>query len=376
MLLKNAVYLDRDGTFKEGDILVRDGLIKSIGKGIEGDDEQIDLNGKRVIPGLIDVHFHGAVGYDVMDATPEQILEIADFLAKEGTTSFLPTTITAGIEDIESALANIREAASRQRSGSSIEGVHIEGPYLNELYKGCHDTTKMKRADIAEYEKFRAIAGDLKFHVTLAPEIEGSLDFIRYVRGKNDTVAIGHTNANYDEVCNALLAGAAGFTHLFNGMRGIHHREPGTAGTALLSDAYVELICDGVHVDRHMVDMVYRLKGKDRIVLVTDAMLATGLGDGEYMFGGSKVIVKNGIARNEDGGLASSTLTLYRAVRNMTEFTAATFEEAVQMASINPARFIGIDHITGSIEEGKRADLVILNGDDTIDCVYVKGIRA
>ena len=260
--------------FEKADILIDGESIKSIESKIEPIENCIifDLKGHKIIPGLIDIHIHGALGYDVMMSSPSQIIKIAEHLAQEGTTSFFPTTITAEIGEIYNAIGNINKAAVINESGASIEGVHIEGPYLNPKQKGCHDITKMKAPSIDEYLKFKSRAGDLKLHMTVAPELTDSIEFIDFVSKDSSTISIGHSDASSDIIKEALDHGAKIFTHLFNGMRGIHHREPGAAGAALLSDAYVELICDGIHVHPDIIKLIHKIKGKDKIVLVSDAM--------------------------------------------------------------------------------------------------------
>lgn len=377
ILLKGGYYLSGDGNFKRADILIEGEKIISIQDKIEQKDGFITWNfkGCRLIPGFIDIHMHGALGYDVMVSSPSQIIEIAEHLAREGTTSFFPTTITANTDEVFEAIVNIKRAATSNMSGASIEGVHIEGPYINPRQKGCHDIVKMKQPSMEEYKEFKALAGDLKIHMTVAPELNGSFEFIDYVTRNGGTISIGHSDACSDIVEEALKHGAGIFTHLFNGMKGIHHREPGVAGTALLSEAYVELICDGIHVHPDIIRLIHRLKGKDKIVLVTDAMQAKGLGDGRYQFGGFTVIVSNGIARMEDGTLASSTLSMFNAVKNFVKFTGVRLEEAINMASLNPAKAIGIDYKTGSLEVGKRADIVVIDDGLQVEAVFYRGKR-
>lgn len=377
ILLKGGSYLSPKCIFEKADILIADEKIQAIESNIEPKDSytNVDLKGDKVIPGFIDIHMHGALGYDVMTANPSQIIHIADHLAKEGTTSFFPTTITADIKEIGNAIQNIQQASGLNKSGASIEGIHVEGPYINPKQKGCHDTTKMKSPDFEEYEEFKSLAGDLKLHMTVAPELSNSIEFIEYASKDNSTMGIGHSDGDYDTIREALNHGARIFTHLFNAMKGIHHREPGVAGAALLSDAYVELICDGIHVHPDNIQLVYRLKGKDKIILVSDAMQAKGLGDGRYQFGGFTVVVSKGIARKEDGSLASSTLSMFEAVKNMARFADIGFEEAVQMATLNPARAVGIDDITGSVEAGKRADLIVIDKAFKMQSVFCRGKR-
>ena len=375
LILKNGLFLSAEGKFEKGDIAICDDTISSIGS-LPGDGEAseiFDVEGCKVVPGLIDIHCHGAVGHDVMTSSPPQLKEIAEHLAKNGTTSFFPTTITSRMEDLLNVLRNVKEASKMAGCGSSIEGVHIEGPYINAAHKGCHDPSLIKQPTLEEYESFREIMGDLKIHMTVAPEMPGNMEFIKYAVSKGSTVGIGHSDGNCSDVKKGLEAGATIFTHLFNGMRGIHHREPGVAGTALASDAFVELICDGIHVHPEIIKMVYRVKGKEKIVLVTDAMQATGFGDGEFSFGGFRVFVKDGIARKEDGTLAGSTLTMFKAIKNMMKFTGIPLEDAVSMASLNPAKVVGLSHITGSIQPGKRADLVVIDGSMEIKMVFCRG---
>jgi N-acetylglucosamine-6-phosphate deacetylase len=377
ILLKGGDYLSPDGIFKKGSILLEGEAIRSVEDSIvphEGDQVH-DITGMKVIPGLIDIHSHGAVGIDVMSAEPEDLLKLTNFLAQNGTTSFLPTTITSTWEELRSALPKIQKAALLPAQGASIEGIHIEGPYINPLRKGCHEPKNMRSPSSNDYDELRSLAAGLKLHFTVAPEIRNGLAFIAQVSAGGGSVSIGHSEADFETTMKALQSGALAFTHLFNAMKGIHHREPGVAGAALCSNAYVELVCDGVHIHPEIVKLVYKVKGSDRLILVSDAMQATGLGDGEYQFGGQRVTVQNGIARNSDGSLASSTLTVFAAVKKMMALTGVSLENAVRMASFNPARLLGIDNIVGSIEKGKRADLLVLDDRLNLVTVFCKGRR-
>ncbi|MCX7745756.1 MAG: N-acetylglucosamine-6-phosphate deacetylase [Clostridia bacterium] len=378
ILLKNGRYLTPEGKFVKGDILIDGEKIAAIHECIKTEEnfEVIELDCMKVVPGLIDIHFHGAVGHDVMAASSEELCKISKHLVKEGTTAFLPTTITAELEEIENAVRNVRNAADMCGIGASIEGVHIEGPFISPKQKGCHEVDKMISPKAEYYNKYKKIMGDLKVHITVAPEIDGAMEFINYVSREGGSTSIGHSDGNFDTIQEAIAQGANIFTHLFNCLKGLHHREPGGVGTALLSDAYVELICDGIHVHPGMVNMVYRLKGKEKIVLVTDAMQAAGLGDGEYFFGGFTIKVDRGIARKEDGTLASSTLSMWNAVKNIMNFAGIPLEEAVQMASTNPAKAVDIYDKTGSIEAGKRADLLVVDDNLSIKQIFCKGKSA
>ena len=383
IILKNGLYLSPEGEFIEGDICIEADTIKCIvNKGElpcchqkEGEETQVlDFKGKRVIPGLVDIHTHGAVGFDVSASSPEQICELTKYYAQNGVTSFLPTTITNGREQIKEILRNIRQAKDlEESSGASIEGVHIEGPFINSKRKGAHDPNWITTPEKSDFDDYREILGDLKIHITVAPEIEGGLEFIKYVYDNGGTVGIGHTDGDYEITLEAVKAGASIFTHLFNAMRDLHHREPGTVGGALVSDALAEIISDGIHIHPAIVKMVVKTKGYDKVVLVTDSMHAAGLDSGEYDFGGFKIFIKDGVAKQEDGTIAGSIISLMDGVRNVVKYAGVSLEHAVVMASTNPARLLGLDDKIGSIEVGKRADLVVLDNNIQAQMVFCRG---
>lgn len=383
IILRNGLYLSPEGKFVEGDICIEGDTIKCIvNKGEspcchkkDGEKAQIvDLEGKRVIPGLVDIHTHGAIGYDVSVSTPDQIRELTKFYSKNGVTSFLPTTITTGREQVKEILRNIRQAKDMEEwDGASIEGVHIEGPFINSKRKGAHDPDWITTPQRSDFDDYSEILGDLKIHLTVAPEIEGGLEFIQYVTKNGSTVGIGHTDGDYETTLKAIDAGASIFTHLFNAMRGIHHREPGTVGGALVSDALVEVISDGIHIHPAVVKMVIKAKGYDKVILVTDSMHAAGLESGEYDFGGFKIYIRDGVAKQEDGTIAGSIINLMDGVRNVVKLAGVSLEDAVAMASINPARLLGLDDKIGSIEVGKRADLVVIDDDIKGQMVFCRG---
>lgn len=242
IVLKNCNYLSSSRFFASGNIGVENGIISNLGKfHIDPADRVVDMNGARVIPGLIDIHFHGAVGHDIMGASPEDLGKISSYLAKSGTTAYLATTITSSKEVLLNTLCNIKEYCNNKAAAqATIEGVHIEGPYISPEKKGCHDVNYMKPPSKKEFEEIKMMLGDgMQIHFTIAPEIEGAEDFISYVCKSGATVSIGHTNAKSETVKCALKCGANIFTHLYNAMRGIDHREPGASGTALNSDSYV-----------------------------------------------------------------------------------------------------------------------------------------
>lgn len=376
LILKDANYLSPEGTLKKGNIAIQGARIASISDTCKtgADDKVVDIGGNRVIPGLIDIHTHGARGYDVSVSNTEDIIELSKIYARNGVTSFMPTTITDTYENTCKALKNIKAASACDSLGANIEGAHIEGPYISALHKGCHKESLLRAPAIEQAAGMKKILADpLKLRFTIAPELPGAMQFIDYVVKNGGYVSIGHCDANLETALEAVKRGANSFTHLFNAMRGINHREPGSAGAGLLSNAYVELICDGIHISPDIIKLVYKIKGAGGIIAITDSMPITGIKDGKCIFGGMDVSVEDGIARTADGTLAGSTLLLKDAVRNIVNFTGMTFEDAVRTATINPATAIGIDGVTGTIACGKRADLLVLDKNYEIETTYCRG---
>lgn len=314
-----------------------------------------------LIPGLIDMHVHGANGYDVMDGTEEALTALCSALAAEGVTGFLATTMTVTNAHLETVLQAI---ATRLPSpeGAAILGVHLEGPFLANAKIGAQNEALTQLPNIDLITKWQKLAQGAIKVVTVAPELPDAIPFIKELRSMGMSVATGHTNATYAETMEAVSAGCSQATHLFNAMRGITQREPGAAGALLLADKVIaELICDGIHVHPAIVDLAFRVKGRDRLLLVTDAMRAKCMGDGRYDLGGQDVIVKKGRATLEDGTIAGSTLQLPQAIRHMSEYAHCSLEDAVRMAAYNPARTLGLSDRKGSISLGKDADLVVLD---------------
>lgn len=334
--------------------------------------EVIDARGLTVAPGLIDIHIHGAMGYDTMDATPEAIAGMARFVAEHGVTSFLPTTVTANRADTLAAIENVAACMGQQTGGAQVLGIYLEGPYVNARQKGAQAPDHIRVADPDEYEAFFQ-AGPVRL-VTLAPEIPENRALIPYAVERGAAVAVGHSVANYDEVLRAVSLGMNQATHTFNGMTGIHHREPGTAGASLSCDAiYAQVIVDFVHIHPAVVKVLVRAKGLDRAVLITDAMRATGMPDGVYDLGGQNVTVVDGAARLASGSLAGSTLTLDRAVRNVMQAAGLSLDEALRMATLTAAQSIGVADHKGSLEPGKDADVVLLDAEHRVVMTIVGG---
>jgi len=311
--------------------------------------EVIEANDKFVVPGYIDIHIHGGGGSDVMDGNYEAINQIAITHSRFGTTAFLPTTMTMSKNKIIRSLRSICEAAEKGTTGAKILGVHLEGPYINPEKKGAQKEKDIKKISIEEFLEFNHVSGNLIRLVTIAPEIPGAVDFIRWLNKKGIITSAGHSNATYMQVEEGIQAGLSQVTHLFNAMRGLHHREPGIIGAALASSKLtVEVIADGIHLHPMVIKIVIEIKGDEKVVLVTDAIRATGINEGIYDLGGQKIIVKQGQARLKTGVLAGSVLTMDKAVKNLVTKVGIPLTKAIKMASFNPAKCIGIDDRKGS----------------------------
>jgi N-acetylglucosamine-6-phosphate deacetylase len=328
-------------------------------------------SGLLVLPGLIDLHVHGGAGSDTMDATPATLEHMSTFFATHGVTSFLPTTLTASPQAITRAIETIAACASNL-PGAQALGVHLEGPYLSHAQRGAQPVEWLRRPDPAEYRPWLE-AGVVR-RVTLAPELPGALDLIREGAAQGVRFSAGHTEADYDLFEQAVEAGLSQSTHTFNGMTGLHHRQPGAAGAALSDDQVTcEAIADGIHLHPAMLKLLVRAKGVERTLLVTDAMRAAGLADGDYDLGGQQIRVQGGVARTPAGGLAGSTLTLERAVHNCMQFCGLNISQALAMATTTPAVALGLVGRKGAIQPGADADLIFIDPDWHIKAVMVGG---
>lgn len=328
----------------------------------------IDGEDMYLSPGFIDIHVHGCASYDVMDAAPENLDIISQSLAKTGVTSFLPTTMTMKISEIERALEKIRKNMNLA-NGAQILGCHLEGPFINELFKGAQDGTYIIPPNYDLIEKYK----DIIKIITLAPEKEGSMKFIKYCVNNNIIVSIGHTNANYEIAMAAIENGAKHITHIFNAMTPLNHRSPGTVGAAFLGDVTCELIADNIHVHPAVQNILVKMKGYDKVILITDALRACMMENGTYDLGGQDVIVNNGEARLENGTLAGSVLTLNIALKNIIKNTNAPLNVAVQMVTKNPATLLNAIDKKGTIEIGKNADLTIFDDEFNIHYTLTNG---
>jgi N-acetylglucosamine-6-phosphate deacetylase len=363
-------------------VIVEDGIIKEI---VAADSIKPFLpaklyefpNDHYLIPGLIDLHIHGANGHDVMDGNRQALLGISHALASEGVTGFLATTMTAHYDRINTALTAIAEVmACPQDQGATILGVHLEGPFISRAKMGAQRGDEIISPDPALLSRWQECAkGAIKL-VTLAPELPQALELIKKLNQMGITASIGHTDATYAETNLAVNAGCSHATHLFNAMRGIHQREPGATTALLLAEnVNAELIVDGLHLHPAIVELALRVKGKNKIILVTDAMRAKCLGDGEYDLGGQLVAVRSNAAKLADGSLAGSTLRMPQAIKNMVQFSHCSLEEAVYMASYNPACALGLEKYKGSIAKDKHADLVVMNADLDVMMTMRNGVR-
>ena len=316
-----------------------------------------------VLPGFIDQHIHGAGGSDGMDGTLEDIAIIAKTIAAEGTTSFLVTTMTQSPENITKALSAVKEyRANNSEEGARVVGVHLEGPFIAAAHKGAQPLEYVAQPNVEVFDNYNAASGNAIRIVTLAPEVEGAEELIRHLTDLGVVSSIGHTGAKFADIEKAVSSGASNVTHTYNAQSALHHREIGTVGSAmLLDDLNCELIADTIHVSVPAMRLLIKNKPLDKLSLITDAMRAKGIPDGVSELGGQVVYVKNGEARLEDGTLAGSVLRMNRAIQNVVERVGVPFTQAVDYATINPARMLKIDSEAGSIKVGKRADFTVLN---------------
>jgi len=366
-------------------ILIQDGRITSIGHRDEiqvpADARDIVARDTIVVPGFIDIHIHGAGGRDVMEATPAALGTITERVARHGTTSILATTVSASPDETCRSLAAIAEyiaspenRPSPHRSTAEILGIHLEGPFISALRRGVHPESALEAPSIPLLEKLLAAASGTARILTIAPELPGALELIDRAVKENLVVAIGHTDATYEQAQVAIERGAKHAVHVFNAMRPFTHRDTGVIGAVLThADVTAEIIADGVHVDSPAVEILLASKGSDRVILVSDGIAATGMPDGHYHVGTIDVTVREGVARNGEGRLAGSTLTLDRAVSNMAQLNVSLID-AIRMATLNPARRLGLAGKKGVIAAGADADLVFLNQDLSVAGVMTRGI--
>ena len=342
---------------------------------------EIDLNGARVIPGFIDIHTHGGFGVDFNQADGNDLQKVMAFFASQGVTAFLPTVMTDEPDAIARQLERIAQAAHAQNMAHSasvpcprILGIHLEGPFLAESHRGAHPAYLLRPCDLGLFDELQCAAGGMIRIVTLSPELEGAIPFTRALAARGVRVSIGHSGASYEVAMAAIHAGANSATHIMNAMKLMHMHDPAILTAVLESDIYAEMICDGIHLHPAIVRFLIKAKGLDHMIAVTDSIMATGLSDGRYSIGGTEVIVEGGDAKLASNGMrAGSTLTMIGALRNLQVFSGRGIEELSRLVSENPAHMLGIDGDTGSIELGKRADLVALGAGDVLEMTMAGG---
>lgn len=372
MLIKNCniVYFDK---IEKGSVLVENGKIKEINPNNVNDKDIIDAEGLYLSPGFIDVHIHGAGGHDTMDGTFEAINEIAKIIVKHGTTSFTPTTMTVAVEDIRKSMAIIKEAKEKGTDGAIVLGAHLEGPFISPKAIGAQNPKYLIPPTLENYTAMVGDAEDAVVSITIAPEVPGAKELIKELSKRGVVCSIGHTKATYDEAMEGIKCGCGHSTHLFNAMTPFAHREPGVVGAIFDSNITTETISDGIHVSYPSLRIAYNQKTPDKVLLVTDAMMACAMPEGMYSLGGQEVVVKEGAARLLSGSLAGSVLTLDKAVKNVYKNVGLPLYEAVKMASYNPARHCKVEDRKGLIKEGYDADLVLFDEGINIKNVLVGG---
>lgn len=329
-------------------------------------DEPISFESDLILcPGFIDQHIHGAGGADTMDASLDALSTIATFLAKEGTTSFLPTTMTQSEENIIKALKNVNDYKAKNfTEGARVLGAHLEGPFISKKHVGAQPIEYVVCPSEKTFSKYEKASNDNVKIVSLAVEEQSATDFVSYLNKKNIVASVGHSDATYNDILNAIKVGLKGVTHTFNAQKPLHHREVGVVGSALLfDDLYSEAICDTIHLSIPAIKLLIKNKPHDKLTLITDSMRAKGLPDGISELGGQKVIVKNGEARLSDGTLAGSVLKMNIALKNLVNLCGVSFTDAVDFATANPAKNLNLFDTIGSIKVGKKADFTLINKD-------------
>ena len=363
-----------------GYLLVEDGKFGQVSVDEPSGVRVVDRMGYWVAPGLVDTHIHGFMDHDVMDCEPEGVMAVSEGLAKCGTTSWLATTLTAGVDKTGEACASVCEANRRQAEdpdfvGAKIQGIFLEGPFFTEEHKGAQNPRYLIDPKFDILEGWQKEAGGLIVKSAIAPEREGVAEYIAKATSAGVRCAIGHSSATYGESAAAVLAGAKIVVHTFNGMADMAHRDPGIVGCAMTSQGvYAELICDGLHVDPVVCETLVRAKGFEHVVLVTDCLSCGGLPDGDYFIGELPIELRDGAAFLKDGGnFAGSTLTLAKAVKNVADWGIVTAEQAIRMATEVPARSLGMGDRCGSILPGRAADLVVFDPELNVVETYVDG---
>ncbi len=375
-LLYNAKIITEDKIIDNGWLIIKENKIKKIGEGSPEKNyyqKELDLEELYLAPGLIDIHCHGGNGYDVMDKNDNILEEISKYKLKQGVTGWLATPLTAPPEKLETACKKINNAI-RSNKFTNLLGAHVEGPFISQTKKGAQNPDFIREAAINEINNWIDILGENLRIVTLAPEKPGTEAIIKRLKENNTVVATAHTAADYETMTEAIGKGVEQASHFYNGMTGFHHRKPGTVGAFLDSEnTTMEIIADGIHLHPATIRITLKLVGSERIILITDAMRAAGIEDGNYDLGGLNVTIENGEARLKDGNLAGSTLKLIDAVKYIYDNTKLNLTDSWHLASYNPAKSLGIEKKYGSLKAGKVANLVAFDNKFSIKNIWLKG---
>ncbi|MBP1993286.1 N-acetylglucosamine-6-phosphate deacetylase [Paenibacillus eucommiae] len=378
LLIVNAKVVTAEAVLEQANVRIKDGLIVSVEEQNavpDADVTIIDAAGGWLLPGFIDVHVHGGYGADFMESDPETLLTITRYHAAHGTTAMLATTVTAPQDALDNVLAEVSRFMQAPMPYAQLLGVHLEGPFISPKWPGAQNPDFIQLPQLSWLEDWHARYPGIVRQLTLAPEREGALELITWLHERGIVAACGHTDSSYEEMIAAADAGLRQAVHTFNAMTGLHHRKPGTVG-AVLTDPRIaaEVIADGHHVHPAAIRLITQVKQQQNLLLITDAMSAAGLGDGEYSLGGLGVIVQDGVARLKEGdSLAGSTLTMIDALRYMVREVGVSVAEASRYASGNPAKALGLEQRTGSIAAGKQADLLLLSPELDIQRTWIHG---
>lgn len=376
--MKTYIYADKFfmnyGIEENGYLSIIDGKFGHFQKEKPESAEIVDFSGKYIAPGFVDTHIHGLLNSDVMDNTPEAIKTISKGLLQFGVTSFLPTTLTDSVERLDESVENIKNVYN-DVEGAKIQGIFLEGPCFTEKYKGAQNKKYFINPTAEILDQWQEKSGNLVKKIAIAPEREGAVEFAEYATKNGVTVALGHSAATFEEAKRVVGAGANVFVHTYNGMSPLTHREPGMVGAAMeLKNTFAELICDGHHVSPVAANIMMNAKTRENIVLITDCMRAGAMEDGQYTLGEFDVIVENGTAKLLTGSLAGSVLSMNNAIKNVVDWNIATLEEAIKMASYNPAVSCNIDDKCGSIKPGLPADFVVIDDLLNVYNTYLDGV--
>lgn len=371
-IVGGQVYVDR--SFQQKTVAMEEGKLRLLPPDTPVSGEVYDAAGKKVVPGFIDIHTHGAVGVDVNGATAADLEKIGTFFAGNGTTAWLASVLTDTEEQTRWCIDQYKEWKKEAREGAELLGIHLEGPFLAPAYKGAMPEHLLRQGDAGLLRSYQEQAEGGIRYLTVSPEVEGTVDMIPAARELGIVTAIGHSGADYDTAMSAIAAGAHAATHTFNAMLLLHQHRPAILGAVLESDVYCEAICDGRHLHPGIVRLLLKVKGLDRVVAITDSIMAAGLPDGKYHLGVNEVVVEDGDAKlASDGTRAGSTLTQDTALLNLLAFTGRRIEEILPLLTENPAKLAGVFDRKGSIADGKDADIVVLDGENHVEQVFVKG---